>query len=400
MSLANTHLASIKHEHLARLLADRVEEGVHLDFKRDLYAASDEQKAEFLADISAFANAAGGDIIVGIDEEKGAASTLRGLDPALDLDKEVLRLQQVADSGLEPRIPGLAFHVVRGPSGEGFLIIRVPASPRPPHRVVHNGRFKNRFFIRGSKNKREPDMGELRALFNVAPQRAARVQAFREERLACIAAGETPQALQPKPGVAVLHLLPFTALDASETSFALHMAYNTPWNWIPCGEALDKFAHNHDGFVTWSAKDERGRVRAYTQVFQTGALEAVAVDIVRKDTKRPVVFLQELENKLLTAIARGVDGLREHGVSSPIAVSLSLMGVQGTHFVVNEPQFNRDWPTSVSQDRLVFEVTVPADVRGSPAVEEAVQPMCDWLHRTGGRPGSPSFNSSGRYRPR
>jgi len=39
-----------------------------LDYKRDVPGESDQDKKEFLADISSFANATGGDLIYGVDE--------------------------------------------------------------------------------------------------------------------------------------------------------------------------------------------------------------------------------------------------------------------------------------------------------------------------------------------
>ena len=42
-------------------------EGRTLDYKRTLPGSTDEEKREFLADVSSFANAAGGDIVYGID---------------------------------------------------------------------------------------------------------------------------------------------------------------------------------------------------------------------------------------------------------------------------------------------------------------------------------------------
>ncbi len=51
---------------LARLVADRVPEGRHLEYKETLPGDSERDKREFLADISAFANSAGGDLIYGV----------------------------------------------------------------------------------------------------------------------------------------------------------------------------------------------------------------------------------------------------------------------------------------------------------------------------------------------
>ena len=53
-----------------------------LDYKRQLPGNSDDDKREFLADVSSFANAAGGDILFGISEDNGVPTSADGL-PAL-----------------------------------------------------------------------------------------------------------------------------------------------------------------------------------------------------------------------------------------------------------------------------------------------------------------------------
>ena len=72
-------------------------EGLTLEFKRDSPAlGSDAEKREFLADVTSFANAAGGDIVYGIDAPQGQAEDVcpLGVD---DLDALQLRVQQILD---------------------------------------------------------------------------------------------------------------------------------------------------------------------------------------------------------------------------------------------------------------------------------------------------------------
>ena len=52
------------------LVHEAVPEGRTLEYKETLPSNSDNDKKEFLADVSAFANAAGGDLIYGISEQR------------------------------------------------------------------------------------------------------------------------------------------------------------------------------------------------------------------------------------------------------------------------------------------------------------------------------------------
>src|ERR1700730_9016759 len=60
---------------------------------------------EYLADVSSFANTTGGDIIIGMTAEEGVPTGFAPLQ--IDRDAEILRLDNIARSGLQPRIFGL-----------------------------------------------------------------------------------------------------------------------------------------------------------------------------------------------------------------------------------------------------------------------------------------------------
>jgi predicted HTH transcriptional regulator len=59
---------------IQRLITNAVPESRTLEYKQTLKIGSDGDKKEFLADVSAFANTDGGDIIYGLSADKGIAS--------------------------------------------------------------------------------------------------------------------------------------------------------------------------------------------------------------------------------------------------------------------------------------------------------------------------------------
>jgi predicted HTH transcriptional regulator len=167
MALQHLALAQIDQAQLQRLIDGRASETRDIDYKRDTYGNADRDYGEFLADVSSFANTAGGDIIIGMSAEAGIPTGFVPLE--IDPDAEILRLENVARSGLQPRIAGLAMRGISIAAGGSVLLVRVPRSYNPPHRIVQQGSGNNRFYARSSAGKYEPNVDELRLLFAQAP---------------------------------------------------------------------------------------------------------------------------------------------------------------------------------------------------------------------------------------
>src|SRR6267142_1936011 len=102
MTLMHIRLADITEDDLGRLIDAQAAESLHVEYKRETYPGNDEGHREFLADVSSFANAAGGDLIIGMIAAKGVPT---GIHPfTADGEAERLRLDQMARDGLDPRI--------------------------------------------------------------------------------------------------------------------------------------------------------------------------------------------------------------------------------------------------------------------------------------------------------
>ena len=67
--MINKELASISLADLEDLLANTVGESRTLEYKSQLNLRSREERIELLADITAFANTAGGDLLFGVTED-------------------------------------------------------------------------------------------------------------------------------------------------------------------------------------------------------------------------------------------------------------------------------------------------------------------------------------------
>src|SRR5882762_2903052 len=66
MALTDIPLDKIHEERLLGLIAAQAAEGLYIDYKSETYGGNDDQRREFLADVSSFANASGGDLVIGM----------------------------------------------------------------------------------------------------------------------------------------------------------------------------------------------------------------------------------------------------------------------------------------------------------------------------------------------
>jgi hypothetical protein len=120
---------------IAELVADSVAEDRTLDYKDQLSGNTDQDHKELLADISALANTLGGYMVFGMAEERdgegrptGIPLQVRGL-PG-NLDAEMLRLEAMARTGIDPRVPRLRFRTVPGGASGSVLVCWVPRTGR------------------------------------------------------------------------------------------------------------------------------------------------------------------------------------------------------------------------------------------------------------------------------
>jgi predicted HTH transcriptional regulator len=125
MALMHLPLEQVRQHHLQSLIDAKAAETLTIEYKRETYGGNDDARAEFLADVSSFANASGGDLVIGIDAKDGVPI---GFTPLTEnVDAELRRLEQMAQTGLEPRIQKLQMCAVQI-AGGSVLIIRAARS--------------------------------------------------------------------------------------------------------------------------------------------------------------------------------------------------------------------------------------------------------------------------------
>ncbi|MDP9474231.1 MAG: ATP-binding protein [Actinomycetota bacterium] len=389
MSLKSVPMDEIGEAHLEGLVEEGARELGSIEYKLQLPGGSDADKREYLADVSSFANANGGDIVFGVDEDGGVPTRLPGLEAGTDLDGAILRLENVVRDGLSPRVQGVACRPVPVGEGRHAIVLRVPRSFARPHMVTFKG--SSRFFARSSAGKHPMDVGEIRGAVLASEAVAERVRAFRSDRLGRIASGEAPVALKGRTR-AVLHLVPLAAFDVPAPAVDLEAALRNRDMVAPGGGGSPRY--NFDGLVT-EAREAFGDTLAYAQLFRSGAVEAVDADPFDAEDGELVIRTTILEKHLLEAAEQGFRLMRSLGVAPPALAMLSLVGVKG--FVIPVRRTRHHYRPVDREDLVVPEGMVEGDWPDRASVERLMRPMFDAVWNACGFRGSENFGEDGRW---
>lgn len=398
MPLETKPLDQVDEQDLHALIADASPERRVLDYKAALPGSSDNDRKEFLFDVSSFANAAGGHLIYGMVEQGGVPVDLPGI-PLPDPEAEMLRLAQMARTGIDPRVLGLDWTYVPLANGNVAMVARVPRSWTRPHMVTFQG--TNKFYSRTAAGKHPLDVREIGELYLAIEGLRERVREFRADRLGSIISGAVPV---PVPGTkAVLHILPLDAFsrEAPERAELLfsELWLEEHWPHVRPRVPGSDFARSItvDGLVSYCF-DEDGEPHAYTQVFLTGAVEAVEAHSFHEEQTphhRGYIRGFSFEERVLEQLAHHSEALRALDVSPPLVVMLTLLDVERYELIADSVPYGHFNPHPFDRDTLVF-----PEIRIDEWPADFAQPMrvaFDRLWNAAGWPRSPYYDADGNW---
>jgi hypothetical protein len=338
---------------LQSLIDQEFREGKAVDYKRTLWSLNEKAnpevqnraRIEFLKDVSSFANAEGGHLLVGMEEEEGKPTRIVGIQEA-DTDKRANQLDQLLQSWIQPRInAGMRFV----PHGDGryVLIIQVDSSMIGPHRVCYDNH--GQFYSRNSTGTYHMDTEELRIAFNKSQLVAERMRAFRNGRARMFELYESTVPVPPGPTL-IFHLIPQSAFTANNR-FSLAQLKEAMGNASPLSANIN-YTHdtiNLDGVLRFVGRDSTGNpsnVRTYLQLFQSGVIEAVDADIsYTNEDKSKRFWRPQNENYLLESIPEYFQILDRLGVHPPFWILLTVVHARRVVFPFDpmlEKRFDRD----------------------------------------------------------
>ncbi|MFA4830554.1 MAG: ATP-binding protein [Patescibacteria group bacterium] len=385
--MINKHLDKIEFNDLEQLRSNAVLEGKTIEYKKLLPSNSDADRKEFLADISSFANASGGDLIFGISEENGSPKSIDGVEIE-NVDEEIRKYENIIRDGIEPRII-FATRTVNVSDKKNVFIFRINRSWAGPHRVIYKGHDK--FYSRNSAGKYALDTNELKNAFNLSQTLTEQINKFKVERIAQLVADNLPLPFY-EGGKIVLHLIPLGSFSPNH-SIDLNPIINVPAKLQPIYASGLSHRINLEGVLSYSG-GKNDKSHSYIQLYRNGIIEAVEGLILRADREKKIIpsFTYELE--LIKSLAEYLNLAKQLGVNMPIVIFLTLIWVKDWEMGVDEIFWHHDH-YKIDRDILQLPETIIESYNTEP--KDILRPMFDLIWNACGFKRSQNFDEAGNW---
>jgi len=393
-------LKEITAEDISRLIDNEEPEGRILDYKATLSSTfKDEDKKEFLFDVTSFANASGGYLIYGITEKrKDRDEKLHIPEKAVGVEltnyeEWKLKIENILNSCIEPRIHGIAFHKVDDYDKGPVVVIYIPQSPLSPHLVKF--KWKSRFYSRNSAGKYPLDYVEIKTAFGLSGDIANKIRDFRDSRIALLISDNTPVVLAPT-GRAIMHLIPLSALNEAVSidvkDFYHREIFRKLFPLGRIGYTSQRF--NFDGFLSFETSIATTEYEAYAQFLNNGIIESASnVLLGSKDNKR--IGSIAYEEYLIESVEGYLGLYNSANIRPPFFMLLALVDVKGYQMTVDH-KYRNHMAHQIDRDTLIL-----SDIRiddYAVNVSRLLKPAFDAIWRACGWSGSLNYDNEGNWR--
>ena len=249
---------------IKNLVNNQVAEGLSLDYKVQNYDKTSGGKKELLKDVTAFANSSGGDLIIGVGDDKyNQASFIKGIETT-NIAEEVNRIEQIIYNGTEPKLNTFKVKYIKlnNYSNKYIIIVRVEPSPLFPHMISFQR--TNKFYIRKSDKNILLDAYELRNIFLKSENIFENIKNENKKRITKIYSGESIVPINDLTPKLLFNLVPYSAINNYKNILNFkNIKLNFPEQRI-----------NFDGILAY--KTNQNGIESYCQLYRNGILEFVS----------------------------------------------------------------------------------------------------------------------------
>jgi hypothetical protein len=319
-------LQEVMEADLLALIDQGREEGPRLDFKRDLPKEDHDGRKAFYADVCAFANSSGGDLVYGVEEKAGVASMLVSQAIPGSVDGYVLKLTNSMRDRIEPILHGVHIHPVPLTGGGHALVIRVPRS----FSGIHRSKVDAQFYVRKSRSNEALDVPGIVSRVADNLGREDRVSSFFARRYADILTNEQPLPLGPGPKL-VVHLVPARDFLSGEEIDLGALPGHGP---VPAlYDSLGSSSRNTSDGKAYFSTEER-TANCFTLFMRSGVVEA-CMDLIPNHfpEQHRNVDLKWIEECVLNFLhSFQSDHFAAHSTDYPFVVRVALLGTNNLPF--------------------------------------------------------------------
>lgn len=309
---------------LQALCDQKCPESETLDFKREFW----QENREIQKDISALANTAGGDLVVGIDEGRQGAPMV--ICPIQDDADAVMQRVRNTLQAVEPRVHGIEMRAV--PVANGFvLIVRVPMSFDAPHSCPANS--ARRFVFRNGTTTNDMTYPQIKAAFTGTAALEASAHSWlaqRDDRFRRDDLGGSPFPYLP---FMVAHLIPLAG-QAGRHQVDVRRYYAKEFVRFAVGHVdPDGVSRtlNLDGLHIYTAGPDGSKL-GITNLYRNGSIETTLPIGFPSDAGLGHIFSNDLANSVREVFALFLQYAKETEVQGPVLLRLALFSTSGYAF--------------------------------------------------------------------
>lgn len=328
---------SITIDDINSLIENSVQENKYLDYKRELHIGTDSEKKEFLADISSFANAFGGDIIIGIEEDNKEKIPTKIIGITYENEDELIRrLEELIRQSIQPIILDIQYQIINVEKHKCILIIRIPQSRIAPHRVEYKG--YNKFFYRNNKGKYQMDVNELRLAFNSGIDLNKRIEQYKMDRYYNLIENKYRILEKDKP-IFVIHYIPISYFNDLTNRISISQINKVieKKNWTLFGIHGEKRISVDGVNINYNKHGDS----AQSSYLNNGIIEKVTTNYFTKDyiikghypqIKLDYISIYNLFEHIIDEFNNAKEYYRELNIYSPIIISCAFLNAENYTF--------------------------------------------------------------------
>lgn len=393
--------------HIQSLIESEVPESLTLDYKQELPTGQSESKREFLYDVAAMANSAGGNLVYGIAERRteddkptGIADRLWGL-RLVNPQEEEIRLSSYIRDSIAPKLIGTITKSIHSDSGD-VLVVRVPASRSRPHMVTMGG--VDRFYKRTGTVSHKMSLDEIRQAFSEQSELRETISHWRAHRVNLIEQKQGPVLLAGEVAM-LFHMIPPDAFTPGMFTEAWRLSQDEKRAvYVPYGNMQQRY--NGDGFLCHSSRASAGPPQktdgywGYTQLFRSGIVEYAFSHFYRPPIGIGAALIcgQEVEKAIVQCYEDGIGRFQREGRTGSVYVGFSMTGIEDKQIFSTVLNWDRR-ESGIRQNTFTSpEIMVDLTEPDERPYTRTLRPLVDTFWQLDGREGTP-FTPKGEWNP-